>query len=101
MALELKTIQPVTIDGEKCCPVVNPESRLRLSDIKFDNQDNIEAGIKVILDCFPDKKSYLAKKLPDMTPFDLQQLQAYLLAGDSGLKMINEAVEKAMGSVNV
>lgn len=100
MALTLKTIEPVKIDDKSCAPKVNAEQRLRLSEVKLDTEEERAEAIKLIASCFPADEKYVAGKLEQMMTFDIQRLQAYLMAGDTGLDMIDRALEKAMEGVN-
>lgn len=104
--LKFDGIQPVCFGGKDCTPKVNAEQRLRLQGLDFGTEAQATKSDKVLASCFPDDEEYVAGFLSaQMTPFEKQQLRAYLVAGPGGIRMIDEAVTKAVsdataGAVN-
>lgn len=92
MALELETIQPVRIDGKKCTPKVDPEQKLRLSQVRTETKDDRERSYDIIAGCFPDDKEYVLSKLPGLSELDISMLVTYLAQGETGVKTAAEAI---------
>lgn len=95
--LSFDGIQPVGFGGKECTPKINTELRLRLRGLKFETDADTEQANKVLAECFPDDEKYVAEFLKDqMAPFEKQQLQAYLIAGPSGIRLIDKTITTAI-----
>lgn len=92
MALSLETIQPVILDGQKCTPKVDPEQKLRLSQINLKGEENKQRSYEIIAGCFPDDKEYVLSKLPGLSEMDISVLATYLAQGETGVKAVSESV---------
>lgn len=96
MAFELKPIQTVKLDGRECEISVNAEQRLRLSTAKFDTEENSKRAIEIMASCFVNDEAFALEKLAKVAPFDLQRFQTYLIAGETGVKATDDAIEKQL-----
>lgn len=95
--LKFDGIQPVSFGGKECAPKVNTEQRLRLQGLKFATEADSEKADKLMAECFPDDEEYVADFLAgQMSPFEKQQLRAYLIAGAGGIRLLDEAVNQAV-----
>lgn len=95
--LKFDGIQPVEFGGRDCAPKVNTEQRLRLQNLEFATEADSEKADKLLAECFPDDEDYVARFLNEqMTPFEKQQLRAYLVAGARGVRVIDESVANAV-----
>lgn len=95
--LKFDGIQPVCFGGRDCMPKTNTELRLRLQGISFKTDAETEKADKIIAECFPDDQEYVEKFLNnEMTPYEKQELRAYLVSGPSAIRMINKAISDAM-----
>lgn len=100
--LSFDGIQPVRFGGRDCTPKLNTELRLRLQGLKFSTDADAEKANKILAECFPDDQEYVLAFLSDqMTPFEKQQLSAYLISGPSMIRILDEKIAEAMGSVKV
>lgn len=99
--LSFEGYQPVRFGGRDCTPKINQELRLRLARLQFNTQADIDNADDILSDCFPDDKEYVKEFMDNLAPFDKQQLQAYLVGGASGIKLIRDAtIEQMKGVVN-
>lgn len=95
--LRFDGLQPVGFGGRDCAPKVNTEQRLRLQGLKFATDADSEKADKLMAECFPDDEEYVAGFLKEqMSPFEKQQLRAYLVAGAGGIRMLDETVANAV-----
>lgn len=95
--LSFDGIQPVGFGGKDCTPKINTEMRLRLQNVKFGTEADEEKSDKIMAECFPDDEAYVLDFLKEqMTPFEKQQLRAYLVAGAGGIRVIDEQIANAM-----
>lgn len=95
--LSFDGIQPVAFGGRECEPKVNTELRLRLQGLKLDTEANIEKANKYLAEAFPSDEDYVLDFLKEkMTPFEKQQLCAYLVAGPRGIRVIDESIGNAI-----
>jgi len=92
MALSLETMQPITIDDKKCAPKVDPEQKLRLSQIKLTGDENKQRSYEIIAGCFPEDRDYVLSKLPGLSEMDISVLVTYLIQGETGVKAVSESV---------
>lgn len=99
--LSFDGIQPVGFGGKDCTPKLNTELRLRLQGVKFDTDADSEEADKILADCFPDDEKYVEKFLKEqMTPFEKQQLRAYLVSGPSIIRILDQEIAKAVNNVS-
>lgn len=95
--LSFDGIQPVAFGGKDCMPKVNVEQRLRLRELKFDTEADAERSDKIMAECFPEDTSYVSDFLKEqMTPFEKQQLRAYLIGGAGSVRVLDEAINGAI-----
>lgn len=96
MALSFNGIEPVSFGGKECTPVIDTETKIRLSQIKkYD-----DAADEIIAAAFPDDEQYvkefLAKK---MTVLEKETLLVYLLGGEMTVKTMLEGMKESMRKV--
>lgn len=90
-------IQPVRFGTKECTPSINAEKRLRVQNIKFDTETDTQKANEVLASCFPDDEKYVADFLEtQMSPFEKQQLRAYLVAGPGGIRIIDETIASTL-----
>ena len=95
--LSFDGIQPVRFGGKECAPKVNVEQRLRLQQLKFATEADTETADKLLAECFPNDTEYVKQFLQEqMTPFEKQQLRAYLVAGAGGIRVLDETISNAV-----
>lgn len=99
--LSFEGYQPVAFGGRECTPKINQELRLRLARLQFNTQADIDKADEILAECFPNDEEYVKKFMDNLAPFDKQQLQAYLVGGASGMRLIKEAtIEQMKGLTN-
>mgnify|MGYP006908796181 CR=1 FL=1 len=100
--LSFDGIQPVRFGGRDCTPSVDAELRLRIQSLKFGTDADEAHADETLAKAFPEDEEYIREFLGNqMTPFEKQQLQAYLLAGAAGIRMINNTITEAIkGATN-
>ena len=101
MAFTTKTKQSVEIDGVSYIPEITTELRMRLGNINFDTEENTQEAYSVISECFPGKQSKIKSLLPKIPVLDLQFMRAYLLGGETAVKVVEQELARAMRSENV
>ena len=95
--LKFDGIQPVTFGGRDCMPKTNTEQRLRLQGLKFATDADNQKSNEILADCFPNDKEYVQEFLQtQMTPFEKNELRAYLITGPRGIRLIDESVANAI-----
>lgn len=95
MALRLKKLKAIEFDDEfTLTPKVTTELKLRLQELKFDTEDNINHGIDIISKCFSEDDREKVKDFLNehATVMGLYQIQAYLAYG---VEDMAERVEKS------
>ena len=91
--LSFDGIQPVSFGGRDCVPSIDAELRLRVQALKFDTDADEARANEILAKAFPKDEEYVKKFLEEqMTPFEKQQLQAYLFAGPGGFRMIDQSI---------
>ncbi len=112
MPLSLKKIKMAPVDFEDftAMPQVNQELRLRLQNLKFQTEAQLDQAKDVLSSAFPEEKAQVRKFLDDnfVGAITLQELQAYLLGGEASLveyrervtRAMDKAIEKSMEEVN-
>lgn len=100
--LSFDGIQPVRFGGRDCNPSTDAELRLRIQSLKFDTDADQAHANEILAKAFPEDEDYVHKFLDkQMTTFEKRQLQAYLIAGPGGTRVINNAIAEAMkGATN-
>lgn len=92
--LKFSGIQAVEFDGRDCMPTIDTGKRLRLSNVKFTTDAEIEKANQVLASCFPDDEEYVLDFLTHkMTPSDKRILQTYLLQGEKAIAMLDRSVD--------
>lgn len=95
MPLTLETIQPINLDGVKCFLKVDPENRLRLSQIKkVETNDDKKRAAEIISACFPDNSEYVAEKVLNLSSVDISVLVVYLMDGKSGVDVMMRQIDR-------
>lgn len=96
--LSFDGLQPVGFGGRECKPRIDAELRLRIQNIK---QGADEAQINNLLaKAFPEDEDYVREFLDkQMTPFEKQQLQAYLIAGAGGIRMLDQTLANMLTAI--
>ena len=94
MSLKLKKLKAIEFDDEfTLTPKVTTELKLRLQELKFDSEDNINHGIDIISKCFAEDDREKVKEFLNehATVMGLYQIQAYLAYG---IEDMEDRVEK-------
>lgn len=95
--LSFDGIQPVTFGGRDCTPSLDAELRLRIRNLKFDTGADEAHADEILAQAFPKDEDYVKEFLAkQMTPFEKQQLQAYLFAGAGGIRVIDRSIANAI-----
>lgn len=100
--LSFDGIQPVTFGGRDCMPLLDAELRLRIRELKFDTGANEARANEVLAQAFPKDEEYVKEFLANqMTPYEKQQLQAYLFAGPTAIRVMDKSIAEAIkGATN-
>lgn len=100
--LSFDGIQPVRFGGRDCTPSTDAELRLRIQALEFDTDADQAHANEILAKAFPEDEEYVHKFLDkQMTTFEKQQLQAYLIAGPGGIRVIDKSIVEAMkGATN-
>lgn len=95
--LSFDGIQPVSFGGRNCTPSIDAELRLRVQALKFDTGADEAHADEILAKAFPKDEEYVKKFLEkQMAPFEKQQLQAYLIAGPGGIRMLDRSIADAI-----
>lgn len=95
--LSFDGIQPVRFGGHDCTPSIDAELRLRVQALKFDTDADEAHANEILAKAFPNDEEYVKDFLEkQMAPFEKQQLQAYLIAGPGGIRMIDQSITNAI-----
>ena len=98
--LSFDGIQPVTFGGRDCTPSLDAELRLRIRNLKFDTGADEAQADEILAQAFPKDEGYVKEFLANqMTPFEKQQLQAYLIAGAGGIRMLDQTMANIMATI--
>ena len=103
MGLKLNKLKPIEFDDEfTLTPKVTTELKLRLKEIKFDDEDAVANGIDVISRCFAeDDRERVKNFLTDnATLMALYQIQAYLAYGIEDMNEQVQAETKKLSEVH-
>lgn len=95
MALTLSKIEAVKFGDFEVIPQMDKEQKLRVRNLKID-QDNYEDAIDVLCRCFGSENSEKVREFMARNMFymDFIRLKTYLSQGESGLKSLDERVDK-------
>ena len=101
MALQFNGIEAIRFGKTVALPKVDAETRLRLQALKLNTKESVTEAIEVLSSCFG-AESYAVKQFmtEQMTEYELAQVQAYLLGGESMLEMLDKQFEKNLGKDN-
>lgn len=89
MPLKLKKLEEVEIGEFKAVPVVTAESLLRLSQANAGTAEGRKEVVRVMAECFPDRKDDAQEIIDALPIFELCRLQAYLIGGDDAVVALN------------
>lgn len=94
MAFKFTKLKPVEFEDFKATPKVTQELRLRLSQLKTDDE-HLEETRDLLAQCFPDKSEEVKKFMADwFSSMDYTRLRVYLLNGDNGLEYLERQMDK-------
>lgn len=98
MALQLNKAVAVKIGECEAIPRVNAELRLRIGELKFQTETEIQNAREVMASAFGSKKDEMLNELndPDLPIFELQRLQVYLQGGDNAVAAFDDSFCKAV-----
>lgn len=98
MALSFNGLQPVTFGGKECMPTKpDAELQLRLQNIKDFNDEADD----VLASAFPNDYDYVRDFLrSNMTLLEKQELQVYLLGGETGLRDMEKLMTSGANAQN-
>ena len=95
--LSFDGIQPVRFGGRDCTPSVDAELRLRVQNLEFGTDADEARANEILAKAFPQDEEYVKEFLEkQMTPFEKQQLQAYLIAGPGGIRVLDRSITDAI-----
>ena len=88
-------LEPIDFKGHLCEPHIDAEKKLRLSNTKFDTEEQVKEADKVLASCFDDEfaKDFIREKL---STDDKIVLKTYLISGESGLNRLEKATDGAI-----
>lgn len=102
MALEFNKIQPVRFGDFEAVPKVTTSAKMRLREISFKTQEEISESKSILAGCFGKNEDKVLDFMNEnMSTFDMQRLQAYLLGGDAMLDTFDKAIQEAMSLDNL
>lgn len=106
--LHFQGLEPIDFKGKLYEPKIDAEKRLRLSDIKFNTEEERIDADSVLASCFEEEeaKNFIRDKLSIQ---DKQVLATYLAGGETGLNRLSEItngtiekyIERQVGENNV
>lgn len=96
MAFNVKTKRTVNFDDKEFTPEIDTETRMRLGEVKFDTEANLQEAYEVIAGCFPKNKKEILSYLPKITLFEVQELRAYLLGGEKAVQVIDDELARSI-----
>ena len=87
--LHFNGLEPIDFKGKLYEPKIDAEKRLRLSDIKFNTEEERIDADSVLASCFEEEeaKNFIRDKLSIQ---DKQVLATYLAGGETGLNRLSE-----------
>lgn len=99
VGLKFEQVKKIQFGDLKVTPKVDKEMELRLRNISFSSEPEIEEAKEVLSSCFgADSKAVKNFMDENLTVFNLSVLQAYLLGGNQAVDMIlNGAINMGVG----
>ena len=94
MALSLESYQAVEMNGKAFVPTITTELTMKLRETSLDTEANRDEAVDVMAECFAGHASEVKKFLKNCPAPVLARLQAYLIAGDDGVKMVDSRLAK-------
>jgi len=93
--LHFNGLEPIDFKGHLCEPKIDAEKKLRLSNIKFETDEQTREADDILASCFDDEfaKSFIRKKL---SADDKLVLKTYLTSGETGLNRLSKATDGAI-----
>lgn len=104
MALTFNGIEPVGFGPEGrrkiCTPKMNAELRLRVANLQFKTDADIERANSILAECFPDDRDFVFDFLTnEMTAFDKEILQTFLLNGVRAVEQIQNSIDNGVKQI--
>lgn len=95
MALTLSKIEAVKFGDFELTPQMDKEQKLRVRNLEIE-QDNYDPAIDVLSRCFGSENTEKVREFMARNMFymDFIRLKTYLSQGESGLKSLDERVDK-------
>lgn len=93
--LHFNGLEPIDFKGHLCEPKIDAEKKLRLSNIKFETEEQTKEADDILASCFDDEfaKSFIREKL---SADDKLVLKTYLTSGETGLNRLSKATDGAI-----
>lgn len=93
--LHFNGLEPIDFKGHMCEPKLDVEKKLRLSQIKFETEEQIKEADSILASCFDEKfaKDFIKEKL---STDDKIVLRTYLCNGETGLNRLSSVTEGAI-----
>ena len=93
--LHFNGLEPIDFKGHLCEPKIDAEKKLRLSNIKFETDEQTREADDILASCFDDEfaKSFIREKL---SADDKLVLKTYLTSGETGLNRLSKATDGAI-----
>jgi len=93
--LHFNGLEPIDFKGHMCEPKLDVEKKLRLSQIKFETEEQIREADDILASCFDEKfaKDFIKEKL---STDDKVVLRTYLCNGETGLNRLSNVTEGAI-----
>ena len=93
--LHFNGLEPIDFKGKLCEPKLDAEKKLRLSNIKFETEEQIREADDILASCFDDEyaKNFIRNKLSND---DKIVLRTYLCNGETGLNRLSTVTEGAI-----
>lgn len=93
--LHFNGLEPIDFKGKLCEPKMDTEKKLRLSQVKFETEEQIREADEILSSCFDDDyaKTFIREKL---SVDDKVVLKTYLCNGETGLNRLSTVTEGAI-----
>ena len=93
--LHFNGLEPIDFKGKLCEPKLDAEKKLRLSNIKFETEEQIREADDILASCFDEEyaKNFIRNKLSND---DKIVLRTYLCNGETGLNRLSTVTEGAI-----
>lgn len=97
MKLQFDKVEEIGFGDLQVRPNVTPELRLRLEEIKFDTEADLQEAKEVLSSVFGEHKDEVRAFMDvNMVKFSLQQLQAYLIGGPALVEKMDQQMTNLM-----